>query len=814
MRYTLEMLAPLLEQVEKPARYVGGEFNSIVKDHADIRFALCYPDLYDVGMANNGIQILYGILNSMDGIACERIFAAAPDYMKLLKENQLSLYTLETLTPVHACDILGLNLSHELLYTTVLYILDGCGIPLLSEERTDDHPLIIAGGEATSNPGPMHDFIDIFYFGEGEAGICAVAEAVRAGRADGVSRKELLRRTASLDGVFVPSLASITTNSDGMICYTGLPVAKCTSNELSVNVARKPVVPSLRTAQDRAVVEITRGCDNLCKFCHAGYYTLPYRTYGWEEAARDALEILDNTGYDGVTFTSLSISDYRHLVPLLNHVLPELNRRGVGINLPSLKVDRNTIQLVETLSRVKQVSLTFAVESACTEIRKMIHKRLSLDELYEIVQYVFSRGWRTIKLYFMLGLPGYQEHDEVAAMVDLLHRINEIGRGRKDIHVTVSPFVPKPHTPFDRVNMAPVEYFLESVKRIRASVPRKVSVKNHLIAASYVEGFLSRGDLRTGSAILSAYRKGCFLDSWDEYFNKEAWLCVLDVIDHRASYYGERHDRLQPWSVVSTGCDALLDAKSRKVLTDEELSGKRMKITEPINSQAIEESMHKLETRYERMVSARMRFTKTGRARYLSHLDLAEVIKRALRIARLPLCVSRGFNKREQLAFGYPLPLGIESECEYVDCSLHAMADETAADAVNRALPEGIRLVKLIFHNEKSSVMTLSHVTEYRVECSDEKAERLFTLCSDSGAEIVKRTKKGERRIRIAQALHSVVRKPYGLCVRLYNGTEESIRIDSLVHEVDDGCSNMVHVVKSDVYSLNRAENTLIPIIA
>lgn len=809
MRYTLEQLTPLLEAVEKPGQYTGGECNSIIKEEASLKFALCYPDLYEVGMANNGIQILYSIVNGLDFAACERVCVPAPDFFKELKKAELKLYTLETFTQVSDFDILGFNLSHELLYTNVLYILDGSGIPLLSKDRDESHPLVIAGGEAASNPAPMHPYIDAFFFGEGEEGIVAITKTVYEAKRNGLDRKQILEILSKLEGIFVPSQRDYKENSDGMLCYTGSVTVKRTSDDLARNVALKPVVPNIRISQDRAVVEITRGCDNLCKFCHAGYYTLPYRTYGYEDAARDALEILDNTGYDGVTFTSLSISDYTYLVPLINRVLPELNRRGAGMNLPSLKVDKNTIPLIEILSKVKRVSLTFAVESAHTEIRKIIHKRLSLDELREIVSYIFDNGWKTIKLYFMLGLPGYKEYDEIESMIGLIREIHNLGRGRKNVNVTVSPFVPKVHTPFQYENMAPLEYFDEAVKKIKSSVPRKVSVKNHNIYSSVLEGFLARGDIRSADAVLEAYTAGCFLDSWSEYFRSDIWYPIIQSYVQKGNYFGERSDTFQPWSIVEAGCAPLLDAKRRKILSEEELSDKRMKVVGTLDEDAIEESLAELESRYELHTTLRLKCTKTGRARFLSHLDYAQVIKRALRMARVPLCVSRGFNKRDQLSFGFPLPLGVESECELLDCLLAADVKAGFMEEINRVLPEGVHVLAAQNNEGKQSIMAQTQLTSYRVTCSRSQAEEAAEYCSDKEAVIEKKSKRGFHQVAIPDAIYSIETDENGLILMLHTGTADSLRIDNIVSFLRvRGIDTISRVVKTAVYSLEKGRTT------
>lgn len=799
MRYTFEQIVPILNRVEKPGRYTGGEKNSVQPKDGDFRFALGYPDLYEIGMANQGIQILYSRLNETKGLSCERFYAPGKDLFECLKQSGLNLFTLETFTPLNEMEAVGFNLSHELLYTNMLYILESAGIAIFSRERLESDPIIIAGGEAVSNPAPVSLFVDCFFAGEGEEGIIEIAESLKSNR--NLNRLEKLKALSLIEGVMVPSLYKTAINGDGMVIFEGPRVNKRNISGQSLRNPLKPVIPSVRTSQERAVIEITRGCDNLCKFCHAGYYTLPLRQCSVEKTAQETFEVLENTGYNGVTFTSLSISDYAQLIPLLNRVLPDLNRKGVNVNLPSMKVDKGTLPIITTISGVKQVNLTFAVEAAHTEIRKLIHKRVHVDELLEIVRYVFENGWKTIKLYFMLGLPGYKEYDEAQSIIDLLKKIFDIGRGKKSINATVSPFIPKPHTPLDMNDMATAEYFNSVVDKLKKALPRKIAVKNHNIDSSIVEGFLARGDIECGRALHEAYTAGAVFDSWSEHFNSNAWLPVVEKYMHRADYFCERTDENQSWSVILTGAEKLVSAKRDTVLSEEDLGRKRMRHEVPFDYESINRSMEDFEKSYEKLLSVRIVFSKKGRARYISHLDLVEIIKRAFNIAKLPICYSRGFNKRAHIGGGFPLPLGIDSECEVFDCDLYSEMPVGLEDVIGSNLPEGVELVKIYPHNGDTIALHKNSVSSYRI-CGNSNIIEKIEKAIDSDITLTKKTKKGVTEIKAADSVHSVQRGDNNITLFLYTGSTNALRIDALMRAfVNDDEYNSLVITKIAIYN-------------
>jgi radical SAM family uncharacterized protein/radical SAM-linked protein len=770
-------LEGLLSGVQKPGRYIGRELNAVVRESARLRMALSYPDLYEVGMSNNGLRILYDIVNAIPGAACERVFAAADDFERALRGASVPLFTLETRTPLGELDLLGFNVSHEMLCTNILQILDLGGIPLRRADRTGGNPVIIAGGEAVSNPFPLSDFIDAFYLGDGEEGIREIVAAAMAAREAGEGRGGMIERIGSVEGVLLPSR------------YTegaGPAVRKRVYRGAELADPARPLVPNIRIAQERVVIEVTRGCSNFCSFCHAGFYDLPYRCYDYRAAAGRVLDIVKNTGYNEVTLSSLSISDYPGLAGLINAALPELTGMGVSVSFPSLRVDTATLPLLEQISEVRRASLTFAVESASEQIRAMANKKVFTGDLLEIVSHVRSRGWKVIKLYFMIGLPGCDGHDEAGDIIGLLKEIHRAAGRGMDINVTVSPFVPKPHTPFQRERQMGLDYLEKTVRRIKQGLPRHIKIKNHDVRASIMEGVLARGDARLGRVIERVYGSGSRFDSWEEHFRYDAWKAALDedIPGWEQSLEGPGTGAL-PWRFVETGFERLVEKRREAIAAGGPLRERKPQRREEIDADRLSEARLRFAARYAVRGSARLRFTKTGLMKYVPHNDFMEIVKRALRMADAPVAMTQGFNKRERMSAGYPLPLGLESEAELVDVDLFGGMAPGFIDAMNARLPDGITLAGARPLEGGASIMADTAVTGYLVAgISGGQCETMAANLS-SGIEFTRRTRKDERRVPFVSVIHSY-ELPGGesFLLRLVTGTEDSVRIDEVVRDL------------------------------
>ena len=681
-RKTIETL---LARVQKPGRYMGRELNVIVKPDARLRMALSYPDLYEVGMSNNGLRILYDIVNAIPEAACERVFAVEADFERALREAGVPLFTLETYTPLHALDLLGFNMSHELLCTNVLQIIDLGGIPLRRAERGEGVPIVIAGGAAVSNPFPLADFVDAFFIGDGEEGIAEIAHAVLAAKEKGLGRSETLERISTIAGVLLPDKYRFSYDGCALTEAEGPPVRKRVYRGLGLADPVRPLVPNIRIAQERVVIELTRGCSNFCNFCHAGFYDLPYRCYDFNAASDRIDEIVRNTGYNEVTLSSLSISDYPKLTGLINRVLPRLTEQGVSVAFPSLRVDRETLPIIEQISEVRRASLTFAVESASDAIRARANKKVVLQDLVDIVKHVYGRGWKVIKLYFMIGLPGCEEQDEAGGIIELLKSIYKIGGKRLDINVTVSPFVPKPHTPFQRDRQMGRDYFESAILRIKRGLPRSIKIKNHDVKASVIEGVLARGDARLGAVIERSYRDGCRFDSWEEQFRFDIWQKNLEgLFPGWEACLGRRDEAVFPWSFAVTGFEGMTDKLAGAGAREVGRRERPRREGDEIDAARIREARKAFERRFSVMKRVRLRLAKTGMMRFIPHNDL-EIVKRALRMADAPVAMTRDSTRGSVCRVG-SRSRSVSSEAELVDIELFDDIGEGFLDRLNSRL--------------------------------------------------------------------------------------------------------------------------------
>ena len=789
-----------LYRVQKPAQYTGGELGSIVKENAELVAALSYPDLYEIGMSNNGIQILYHVANKIDKVACERVFAPAKDLEDILREEGLPLFTLESRTPLSELDLLGFNLSHELLYSNVLLILDLGHIPLLRNERTENSPIIIAGGSAASNPFPMLDFIDAFFIGDGEDGFAEILESLLKSKREGYSRQKSLELLGSIEGVLVSQNYKFEYDGMRIISIEGPQVKRRVFNDPLPVVPLKPVVPNIRVSQGgRAIVDVTRGCFNLCKFCLAGYYDLPYRKYDCAQISPLIMEVLNNTGYNELTLASLSIGDYAELRPLLSTILPELTENGVSVSLPSLRVDANTIPVIESVSDLRRSSLTFAVESGAEELRALAHKKVREDELLYILDHVLNNGWNIIKLYFMLGLPGNEDVDEALAIIELLNKIIALGNRKKEIHATISPFIPKPHTPFQRAAQMDEDYFFESIRRIKQSMPRFVKIKNHNVKASMLEGLLARGDTRFGPVILNAYTRGCRFDSWSEHVKYDLWEQALneEMPSWKECFFKRADIDTLPWQTITTGREKLIEVMGRR--SSYPMSCGQAAAPEAIDMGAIAAALEGFTRKYNVAKTLRIRFAKTGSARFIPHIDFVEIIKRALRMARFPVAFTQGFNKRERLTMSLALPLGIESAHELCDVALYESLSETINPVfeLTKCLPSGIEAVSVEEVESTTPSLSLITAVSYDVIVTDDSYMQKVLQNLRAEISFTKQTKKGEKSIAFCDVMLSfTIKSSDTLSITALAGMEGSLRIDYIMIQLANTDYSNVHLFK------------------
>lgn len=569
-------LEKALSLVQKPARYTGGELNSVIKDKqsVDVRFAFCFPDVYEIGMSHLGGKILYSVLNNLDYVWCERVYAPWVDFEEQMRCKGIKLYGLESGDSIDKFDFIGFSLMYEMSYTNILNMLDLAGLPVRAADRTELSPIVIFGGPCTCNPEPLAPFADIICIGEGEEVLCEVTDLYRKCKKNNESKQEFLRKAAKIQGIYVPSFYDVSYNGDGTVNsvtpkYEDVPSVVKKSIVKDFDKCYYPdkfVVPFLDIVHDRAMLELFRGCIRGCRFCQAGFIYRPIRDRKPETLNKQAAALCESTGYDEISLSSLSTSDYSGLKELMPQLMEWTERDGVSLSLPSLRVDNFSRSLMEKIQSVRKSGLTFAPEAGTQRLRDAINKNVTEEEILQTCRLAFEGGWTSVKLYFMLGLPTETMQD-VEGIADIAQRIvdtyYEMPNRKKgkavNVSVSVATFVPKPFTPFQWEAQDTLETIAEKQRHLRSIIrSKKINLSCHESHTSFLEAVLARGDRRLADVIETAWRSGCRFDSWEECFDFDKWMKAFEKCGLDPAFYANRkrsYDEVMPWDHIFHGVD-------------------------------------------------------------------------------------------------------------------------------------------------------------------------------------------------------------------------------------------------------------------
>ena len=733
----------IMQSIEKPARYTGGELNSIRKEHSsvDIRFAFCFPDVYEVGMSHLGMRILYHLLNERTDTCCERVFAPWPDMEAMMRKNGIPLFSLESREPIGSFDFIGFTLQYEMSYTNILNMLDLSAVPLLSRNRKAGQPFVCAGGPCACNPEPLADFVDFFMLGEGEEIINEVMDAYKEWKKEGVSREAFLNKIVGIEGIYVPGFYEPSYNDDGTVRSVE-PINPAYPLRIRKRIIRdldnayypdKIIVPYTSIVHDRIMLELFRGCARGCRFCQAGFIYRPVRERTPSKLVEMAKKLENSTGYEEISLISLSTSDYSDLPRLTSDLNEEMQPKKVNLALPSLRIDSFSLELMEKVQTVRKSGLTFAPEAGTQRLRDIINKGVTEENLLDSVGLAFRGGWNGVKLYFMIGLP-FETMEDVEGIAVLGRKVldkyyktprEQRGKGL-EVTISTSSFVPKPFTPFQWEAQDKIETLSQKQRFLKGNIKdRHMRFSWNDPELSLLEAVFSRGDRKTGRVLAKAWELGCKFDSWGEHFKYDLWLKAFDNCGIDPAFYANRrrdYTEVFPWDHIDIGVSKKFLASARGTgLSTYFKEGERDTDTIAQDNDKTcayhkdnEQAGHDCGTS---VTNVRVKFTRGEEVKFISHLDLMKVFERAIRRSGLPIAYSQGFNPHPQMVFGLPLSVGVTSDGEYADFELIRKVEPGRfMDELNSLLPKAIRITAAAEKHIKANIMATISGADYSLD--------------------------------------------------------------------------------------------------
>lgn len=777
-------------QVLKPGRYLGSEYNTVRKEwqQAEVRCALVFPDLYEIGMSHQGLQILYHILNAHEKILAERSYSPDKDVEQLLRNRNLPLTSLESGSPLGDFDLLAITLPYELCYTNILTVLDLADIPIYAKDRDDSHPIVLGGGACAMNPEPVADYFDAVLLGDGEEAITEIAMCIQEAKKQQLARKDVLIELAKIKGVYIPAFFSPEYDNEGKVCRIVAhseqkEVARRVLSDLgAIDHLLHPIVPNAKIVHDRLGVEIARGCTRGCRFCQAGITYRPVRERTPEQIMALAEKGIANSGFEEMALLSLSTGDYSCMGEILPRLMDRFADEYVSVSMPSMRVGTLTPEIIEQIKRVRKTGFTVAPEAGSERLRQVINKGITEEDLLEACRTAFAQGWKLMKFYFMIGLPTETQED-IDAIIELVKKssdeIKGVAKGKKQINVSVGTFVPKPHTAFQWNRQLTIEESRERLSYLKKNMPRKgCHLKYHTPELSYLEGIFSRGDRRLSALIHAAWQAGARLDGWSEHFNLERWRQVAAETGLDLDFYLRERglDEVLPWSHLQTGVDFQFlkdewaNAQAQIYTPDCRYHGCQQcglcdfELIRPIvisdvepgsqkgDSQSLESSVQQAEpaatVHEEQHFKYIVHYSRTGNISYLGHLEILQLIFRGLRRAEIETNFSKGFNPSPKVSFGPALPVGTQSHAEYflMDLPRPLASPQEAATLLSSKLPPGLDVNGIALHSGKlPQVIESSYTVQLPQPLSESQRTGIEQFLATDEL-IISRERKGKKR--------------------------------------------------------------------